>query len=268
MNIQAQKQGSCWWGVHSVELDDTLCWEMGSLTLAVQRRAREWQIMSNIHPDQEPAERWQLIRNREFLIDGGQLSRFMFKETMQKLQVIPKLADRPVVIRPATPFHVPAGQTVTLFVSSPVWFSLAVHKPPVQLLEMPIQRPSDTWFGLSTCSGELCYASRTQGRIRLDELPKRTDRAVTPIIISNLSDASFLLERVNLPSPNLSLFCNAAGCLWTPQVTMTREPGDDSASLEIAEGPPSIAGDTELISSPRQQPEPGSLLHYFGALFS
>lgn len=183
------------------------------------------------------------------------------------MNLTPLLADRPVVIRPETPFHVPAGQETTLFVSTPLWLQLQVSTPPIQLIEMAIKRPSDTWFGPSTMEGELCYASSTLGRLTLLDFPHSAHRAITPIIIRNNSDEAFQLERLNLPVTFLSPFRSAKQILWTESVTMKRETETSDASLQIGEGAPPQAADAKLISAPRQQTESRSLISKFSAFF-
>ena len=44
--------------------------------------------------------------------------RYVFRDTKELLNILPALADRPVVTRPATPFYLPRGEEITIFVSS------------------------------------------------------------------------------------------------------------------------------------------------------
>ena len=55
-----------------------------------------------------------------------------------------------------------------IYVSTPLWVRVDVHDPPQFLQEIPVIRPSDTWFGPSTREGELGYAGRTHGRLNFE----------------------------------------------------------------------------------------------------
>jgi hypothetical protein len=165
------------------------------------------------------------------------------------------------------PLHVPAGQETTLFVSTPLWLQLQVHEPLVYLSELPIVRPSDTWFGPSTMEGEICYASQTLGRLSLKNFPHLPHRAVTPVSIHNNTEESFQLERLNLAVPHLSLYSAAGKELWTEAVSMVREADSSAASIQIGVGAPEQITDAVLVSEHRLKPESRSIISKVSALF-
>ena len=80
---------------------------------------------------------------------------------------------------------------MTIYVSSPVWIRLETATGTL-LDELPTIRQSDTWHGPNTREGELCYASRTFCRTNIDALPIRQNRALSPVIIYNHENASFV----------------------------------------------------------------------------
>ena len=193
--------------------------------------------------------------------------RFVFSKTDRALTITPALADRSVVIRPETPLHIPAAQVTTLFVSTPLWLKLQVHAPLIGIQEIPIIRPSDTWFGPTTMDGELSYASQTLARLTMENFPHLPHRAVTPVTIHNNSEESFQLERVNLTVPYLSLYCGDNNHLWTEPVTMTREPDDAAAILHIDNGAPAQATGAILINERRLEIKSSSLISKVSELF-
>lgn len=261
------KKPTSWWGSYTLDLDQPMTWEIGALRVQVLRLENEWQVVYE-KLDKE-TDGWNYDACAEPLEGSLPRHRVVFRETHPELHVIPRLADRPVVSKPMVPFSVPPGEEATLFVSSPLWVHLKVHDAKVSLHEVALQRPSDTWFGPTTSGdGELCYASRTQGRLALDEVPRRVHRAITPVLVSNHATSEFLLERVNLPVTYLSLYQGARGYLWTQAVTMRREEDEVHASIEIGDGAPDPARPGTLVEESRVLPESRTLLRAVSALFA
>ncbi len=260
------KKPVSWWGEYSLDLDQPMTWEIGTQRLQVIRLDNEWQVVYETLGQE--TDGWTHDARAKPLGESFPRHRVVFRETHPNLYIAPRLADRSVVSRPAVPFTVPPGEEVTLFVSSPLWAQLKVHDSKVSLHEVPLQRPSDTWFGPTTAGdGEFCYASRTQGRLSLDEVPRRMHRAITPVVVSNHASSEFLLERVNLPVTYLSLYQGARGYLWTQSVTMHREEDAARASIEIGDGAPDPAQPATLVEEPRVAPEGRTLLRAVSALF-
>jgi hypothetical protein len=256
-----------WWGTFTAAEEESLLWEIGEMRLSILRRAQEWQVTQTGCDFTETEDVASRMASGGLIAgDIAKPERFIFTKTGATLRVMPQLADRPVIVRPADALHVLAGQETTLFVSSPLWMHIEVHDSAVTLGDFPIQRPSDTWFGPSTLVGELCYASSTQGRLRLDELPPRPHRAVTPVSIVNHSAEPLLLERLSLPVPFLSLYASERGILWTNGVTMRRSNDTDLAEITVSEAPPPTEYATHRLTGPRKKAEKNMLMRAFGAL--
>lgn len=194
------------------------------------------------------------------------LARYVTHETPEQIMVRPALADRPVVSRPYTPFAVPPGEMAVIYVSTPLWFGLLAGEPAQPLHEIPIQRPSDTWFGPSTTVGEVCYASRTLGRLDLQNVPLYTHRALTQVQINNRASTPLLVERLNLPVPYLSLFVAEDRVLWTEAVTMVQERETSLAEFSIENKPPKVAQGITFVAPARKPAAKGMLIRAFGAL--
>ncbi|MDH3674939.1 MAG: hypothetical protein OES12_05540 [Anaerolineae bacterium] len=261
---------STWWGRFSFDSGQTAHWEIGPLKLAIQRLPNEWQLAYEQdevtdaettawvhHPITESIDRLNYVN----------VERYVLGQTSETLQITPILADRPIVTRPVNPLYVPAGEETTIFVSSPLWLRVEVGDPAKAIQELPIARPSDTWFGPSTMEGELCYASRTKARLNLANIDLPAHRAITAVIIENRASTQLTVERFELPVPYLSLFECDRGVLWTEAVTMERTRDTEMATFQVITGPPEEAKLGTLLSEPRWPPDPKMSIHAFSKLF-
>jgi hypothetical protein len=68
------------------------------------------------------------------------------------------------------------------------------------IFDQPTHRPSDTWFGPTTMTGELCYAIRTSVRLNLENLPARPGRAISVVQVKNQSRTDLKVEKPRVPS--------------------------------------------------------------------
>ncbi len=260
---------SHWWGEYIIRSRQSLHCHIGPLSLLLHNEREEWQIAYNRSDEGEDENIACEITESDIAPESfANNSRYILHDDSGKLHIKPKLADRPIVSRPWSPFHLTAGQEATLYVSSPLWIEITVGEQQRRLEEIAIHRPSDTWFGPSTREGELCYASRTSCRLRLDELPWRPHRAITPVLIRNRADSLLTLERLSLPVPLLPLFATADGRLWTPRVTLTRDQDGDMADLKIDKGAPTEIEAATLLDTPRKAAGSGTLIRAFNAIFS
>jgi hypothetical protein len=257
-----------WWGEFHIAVKQAGRWKIGPMTLWIQREGREWVIAYRIQGDPlTDTLEVEVPSPAEPLMKEAILSRYSFRDSPGTLIIAPALADRPVITRPETPLYIPPGEEVIIFVSSPVWVQVSVDDPPVLLQDTPIYRPSDTWFGPSTLEGELCYASRTKGHLKIEDMIFRPHRAVTPILIRNMEEDTLFLERISLPVPLLSIYASVDGNLWTEPVTIKRAGQKDFASFEIKKAPPREAVRPKLISLPRRPSNQNILIRAFSAIF-
>lgn len=238
-----------WWGEFELAEDERRWWTLGSLLLGAERKAREWRIGYQASTSGDAT-----VPGTNRSVDELDFSaRYVFAEPGAGIRLTPALADRPVVTRPVSPLNVPPGEQAMLFVSSPVWVRIEAAGPAKQLADVPVARPSDTWFGRSTREGELCYASRTHGRLRLEDLPVQPFRVVTPLEIVNKSGQELKLERLSLPVTYLTVYASESYDLWTQKLTMRCEDNAQLATVRIKEGAPSQIAGAELVAPPRKQ---------------
>lgn len=258
---------SGWWEAVQLESGETGRWRIGGLELAVYREDREWLIVGSEGEELDEPD-WTFERLDGRPEETEAVERHVFRRTDASVRLRPALADRAIVTSPRIPLHVPPDEETTLYVGSPLWVRIETGEPPVALQELAVRRPSDTWFGPNTRVGELCYATRTRAAVDLDNLERSTLRAVTALRIRNRAPTPLPVEKVKLPVPFLSVFHSGdTGLLWTEAVMMVRREETEMAGVEVRDSPPTDAGETELLTAPRQQPEKGLLLRAFGGLF-
>lgn len=257
-----------WWGRTDFAVGQLRRWQVGTSTLWIERREFEWRLHQLERPGQNDTEvEAGTICSADDVDQDARLDRFAVSSSGMSLTVGPLLADRPLVVRPETPLYVPSGEDVTFYVSTPLWLKFEAGPPNRVLAERPSLRPSDTWFGPSTLVGELCYASRTAGRLKLTDLPRRPHRAITPMRIRNLAKDALLLQRVKVPVQYLTLYHSKSGGLWTQTATVLREQDGDLAALQLGRKAPAEAAGATLLAPPRQQAESHLALRAFTRLF-
>ena len=253
----------------SIEIDTGLRCQITTLRLELFRSAKEWLICWDTDLTGE-LQNFYLEKLETGIQPSPECNqeRYVVKNTSNKVRLIPKTADRSVVIRPREPFILPSHEEATLFVSTPLWIEVAVDEPQRVLKELPVKRPSDTWFGPSLLKGDLCYDSRTRGVLDLDHLDYHFNRIITPLLIRNLAETPLTLERVSLPVPLLSVYLAKDNKLWTEAISMTREEDGEMAALKISDGAPVYARKAIKIAAARNKSEANTFVRAFGGFFS
>ena len=111
-----------WWGEQHFELRQSKAWQFGSMMMRITRNLQEWRLeyyRPQFQYDYE--QQWHQINDVNFgFPEPVHVERYMFRETHNTFQLMPRLADRSVVIRPVDPIYIPAGQRGTLYISTPL----------------------------------------------------------------------------------------------------------------------------------------------------
>ena len=248
---------SPWWGDVTLADGEAWAWRIGATTVVATRRGPEWWL--EVRAGRDSDDRTLAVGPTEPLGRATPTVHRYAGIPSDTLTLVPRLADRAVVVRPETPFHLVPGAEAVLFVSTVAW--IAVKSGPTVLWEGPAVRPSDTWFGPDTRTGELCYATRTRARPNADALIGHPGRAVTAIAIENRSSGVALLERMLLPTRRLSVHTRD-GQLWTDGVRAVRT--EDALSDELHVQPL----DGLALAPPREPSPPGPISRAFSALWS
>lgn len=257
-----------WWGEQKFELNQSKAWQFGSLLFRLTRGMQEWRLeYYRPHVQYDHEQSWHAIDDVNFAFPQPvHVERYMFRETNPTMQLLPRLADRSVVIRPVDPIYIPAGQRGTLYISTPLWISGYVQGQKNPLFDIPVIMPKDTWFGPDHRSGEMCYATSVDGRTELRQLRPRAFRAVTPIDFHNVSGHQLRFDRMNVPVPALPLFYSeSTHRLWTSQIKVIHEGSDRPARIRIENRTPPLAGEVTYVN-PARTPG-GALFNMFDSFF-
>lgn len=261
--------GQWWWGDFDIPLGQSGHWHIGPLDLWLTHLAGEWRIGHRLGEEPLANDVRLEIPLAGPVPDTDVIwQRFGFRSEPDRVTVRPALADRPVVVKPDMPLALPGGEALTLYMSSPVWIQLWHAEDAARpLLELPSWRLSDTWFGPSTRTGELCYGSRSRARLQLGEVEVLWARAITAVTIVNRRHDSRPLNAVKLPIPWLGLHVDNRGRFWT-EVVEVEIPAEGGTEVRRTERPPAEAGDAFLIAEPRQAEDRGRLIRTFEALLA
>ncbi len=254
-------------GTFELEVDSAKIWAIGPFTLWAFRAANEWRIATR--RESEASKETSAVENPapgENPPANSELHRYGYSTSPAEISLLPLLADRPVVFSAESPLLIPSREEMTLYVSTPAWMEVAIGDPPVTVMEQPLQRPTDTWFGPNTMGGELCYAVRTKARLRLENLPVRPHRVFSMVHIVNRAETNLSFARVKIPVPQMSVYGASDGQLWTEKVTLERDQDEGDATVRLGSGPPPQAADATLIHGPRTVGERGLLTSAFSGL--
>lgn len=258
-----EAQSLRWWGEHELENGWSGRWQIGPFRLTARREALEWRLSWQREGDIQSSAQ-EIHVGPEEIGETGTLLRIVSGSDAQRLEIAPRLADRPVVARPETPFRLLPASRIQLYISTPAWIRVVVDHPPQEILDLATWRLSDTWFGSSTGDGELCYSILTSARLHVENLPVVPHRVVTQVVLENRGHRALSLERLNIPVPHLSLYANAEDHLWTQTVFVKSDREGHVAEVDLGKGPPEEAGETELLAPPRQAVQRNRLVRAIG----
>jgi hypothetical protein len=255
-----------WWDDYQLTQGTWARWRIGPLELYAQPRGREWLFASKTVGDaQELTLEIEIHVGYEPDPQVYTASRYVTGSDSGRLSLSPRLPDRAVVVQPERPLFVRAGQQVVLFVTTVIWVAAIADDGHV-LIEVPVQRPSDTWFGANTLEGELCYASRTSARTDRSALSFTPHRVATPIEIRNHGSDTLKVEQLRVPLPALALHHDERNLLFTDPVLFVREHHDSQAALTIPKTSAHLPDSRMQLAPPRAPIAPGTIVQAFSRL--
>jgi hypothetical protein len=261
------ERNELWWGRFDLDAECNAFFKVGPFSLWASRRHHEWRL-AYMRTEDQCVESVVVEAPSEQKDPPAEatLQRFGFADSPTSLVLQPALADRPVVVTPEAPFLLPPGQEIFLYVGLPLWVEVSVGDQKPNLLDLPLFIPSDTWFGSSTRSGELCYAARTTARLTLENVPVRPHRAMSEICIRNSAKSLLTVERLRVPTGQMSLYSGRDARLWTNTVTLERKTDSDDATIGLKSGPPAGAPSSHEIREPRTPTSKGFSIPAFAEL--
>lgn len=242
-----------WWDVYDVPVDGFSSWGIGPLSLVVERKESEWRLMYWREGDLS-VDRLETATSQDApdIPDFAEDQRFAVNGTGPSLTLKPVLPNRSVISIPETPYSVLAGEKVRIYVRTPVWVRVDSTKRKQSLLEIPVHRMSDTWFGPNQMEGEICYASTTSCKTSIDDFSVWPHGVITAVDIKNGTEEAITVERILIPSPSLALYINESGNLWTQPITMSLNKDRKTVEVSISKKPPSEAGKVTQLTPARK----------------
>lgn len=260
-----------WWGDYGIDFGACAAFFVGPLELHVERDRRTWTLTY-----ERIAE---AARDRVLLRipspppkprDGAHVFRVAFRETHELLRIRPALPDRLLVVAPEIRFSIAPREDLTLYARVPVWLQVYAGDPPdlpALLREVMTERLQETWSGPSMREGDLAYATREDDFAPPEESAPAAHEVLCPLRIINRARSLLSLREIRIPLVHLALFADIRHQLWTPAVTLEREPDGDFAELRIAEGPPPEAESVVRVGDPRQPELQSKIVRVFGNLW-
>jgi len=257
-----------WWGDFSIPVNHARAWQLGPLSLRIARLPKEWVVVSEQSLDPfvtevsvSEAVPWE----PEGPPAKGECQRLGVQGKGTRIRLRPALANRSIVARLPTPFLLPAGEQVDIYITSPLWLTLTALDPERTLIEIPTFRPKDTWLGTNMQQGLLCYGSRDPARTHLDDLPAHPVRAISKIRVSNGGEETVPLPRVLLPTGLLKLFVDKNHRFWTQELAL--QLGRELEPV-LGKGAPKDADHPREIADARGPEHPHSLLTTLGGMLN
>lgn len=246
------KAKDAWWGEFDFAANETKCWCIGERTIAVRRSEHEWTVWNQDLPSEINK---QIVitkaKARESFADVH-FERFVLSQTTNKLFVEPSLADRSMVVRPSKPILVMPDEKARIYVSTPIWMTISIEGKEAPMTDIPFWRPSDSWFGASTMTGDMCYSKYTDAKLDPRLLEVRSHRASTLVTVINEQKENLLIQRLNLPVPLLKTYANESNQFWTDQVNIVQNTEHSKPVSHIRHSPPEQIESMRLVSESRE----------------
>lgn len=230
-------------------------WSCGSSHLRVLKRGHDWLVGAD--PTVPDHELGVSIRFEEDT--GGSCSgcqRWAFDRPVWRFRVRPLPPDRPVVVRPMDPLHLPTGATVVFYVSIPLRMEVLVVEGEGRetALGAYLAHPvSSIWYG-DPMSGVLGYSLKSRALRELDGSPTVPHRAVCPVRIRNSCDKALAIDKFCLHVSYLGVFLDRHR-LWTHPVLLEHQGPDKPIRLEYSKQAPAEAESPRLLADPPSRPD-------------
>lgn len=191
------------WKKYEFAENQTLLFKGGFVEVFVKRISNGWLIKNRIpdHPDSE-------LQVEEVNTFDNDADVFHFRTGKSPvLHVVPAMPNKSVVFRNNKNIKISAGESANLFFRIPltIQFYFQEVKDENRLLEIPLQRLSDTWFG-EPDNGEPAFSIGSNYDIDFSEITVLPWEAVTSVEIINKTTGVFDLERLILRVEEFSLF--------------------------------------------------------------
>ncbi|MFH1531938.1 MAG: hypothetical protein ABIK09_14525 [Pseudomonadota bacterium] len=242
------------WDLMDVPPGQTRRVAIGPLCLWIRRMEHEWRLAWA--GNESPGARRDDAAAGDEPPPHAEWSRWAAPAGETRLQLIPVLPDRGVVVRPTGSFRIPPGVKVRLFVPLPVWVRVATGSATV-LTEVPTTHLSNTWFG-EPDAGELSWAVKADPRFTFEDHAPAGHEALCRVDIHHKGGEQIELNRLFVRVEHLRVY-RAGAHLWTNGIKAVYEGGEKVGSVDYLKSAPSQAAGAVKLSDERE-PVGGALV--------
>jgi len=228
-----------------------------TMQLWVKHSKADWYVTHRATARELPAAGLHLVLPDAEPKDAA-WTRWVAGDDRPLIHLIPALPDRPVVLRPRYPLHVPRGRSAQFFVNLPLWIRVQAGAPSATpLTEIPAVVLSNTWFGAPT-AGELCYALKTKAPRHLEEVSNHPYTVTCPVSVENQAPTDLEFQRLCIHVEHLHVY-RGQRRLWTNQVEVVFKGEELVSQINIRRYAPVFEQTSERLC-PARQPVDHSLL--------
>jgi hypothetical protein len=222
-------------------------WCMGNLRIWCTRNEKEWMLAWE-HGEEEAQT--EVARTQHPKPEHLTWERYVCAHKTDKLQLVPVLQDRPVVLNSDITLKILPGNEALFFVGIPVWVRVRVGtRKDIELAEIPTQILSNTWFGDPT-TGELCYSLQSRAGREIEKIPISAHKAVCPVLLMNGSTVKLDFQKLDIHVEHLRVYAGAHR-LWTNEVGIRFLGDGQPVQVEFSNNAPSFEKHLTLLAEER-----------------
>jgi hypothetical protein len=236
-------------------------------TIYVQREAQQW-VISKVPQLQPTCTLEPGLHIQHAAIDGevSESLRWTSGEQESTLRILPRMADKNLLLRAPYPLSIPSGRKPTFYVSLPLMYQLYIGTSKTPVYEFFVESLPHTWFGQNTRRGELCYEVSGSLALDADSLPNVPHRVAMQIRFCNRDSEHLQLEKINIPAQFLPIYRVDQKHFWTLPLTITNEKLTDELNLHYGKSVPCRYEQLQLVSEPRLRSDARSFMRAIEAI--
>jgi len=185
------------------------------------------------------------------------------------VEVRPAMPDRPVVVSPEQPFHLPLHGRARVYVRIPLFAKVVAldgRESETVLAELPSHVLSDTWWGTFT-EGHAAYWLTTRARRSAPPEIFKAHFAICPLLLMNASNEPLSVDRFAIRTDHLTLFARD-DATWTDEVVVEYQGASEGSELTYTGEAPEEAGEARRLAPPREVPPRGLRARTFGRIWA
>ena len=217
------------WNKYEFSEGQILLFKAGYAELFVKHISNGWLIKSRV--TDEPCAELN-VEEVDSIEEDSDVFHFQTGKS-HLLHVVPALPNKAVVFRNNKNIKVSAGQLASMFFRIPLTIQFYVQevKEENRMLEIPVQRLSDTWFGEAD-NGEPAFSIGSNYDKTFSEVQPSSWEAVAPVEIVNNTASLLDLQRLILRVEDFSLFLKN-GQLLTNHISIDFKGQEHAGSVNL-----------------------------------